>query len=320
MKQLTFLATAAVMLFGAATAADAQTKVRIGDLNWTGPQATAAVIKAIIETRLKGEAEIVQGLSDQAIIAEGMDKGDGSVDVYTELWMPNQQAIWDKYIEGAKSVAHNKPYVGTEKLFVPAYVADRVKSIENLKDPQVAAMFDSDGNGKGEYWPGDAAWKSTKLWQVKFRDYGLAELWEPAVYSDATLKTQLEAAYTAQKPILFYYWTPEWLHAAYKLQALEGEPAPTPDCMSLKLDQDDWLAASKFNCAHADSAVYIAYSKSLETRNPAVAKFLSQIQLDPAVVNQWILKIGRDGQKPQEVAEAWVNDPANAATIDAWVK
>ena len=320
MKSIAHTMIAGLMLLGAATAAKAETKVTIGDLNWTGPQATAAVIKTIIKKRLGGEAEIVAGLSDQAIIAAGMDKGDGSVDVYTELWMPNQQSIWDKYIDGAKTIAHNKPYAGTEKLFVPAYMADRVKTIEDLRDPQIAALFDSDGNGKGEYWPGDAGWKATKVWQIKFRDYGLSDLWEPIVYSDGTLKTQLKSAYEAQKPILFYYWTPEWIHAAYQLQALEGEPDSTPDCSSLKLDQEDWLAASKFNCAHPDSAVYVAYSKSLEKRNPAAAKFLSQIQLDPAVVNQWILSIGRDGLSPQEVAEAWVDDPANAAMIDAWVK
>ena len=33
-------------------------------------------------------------------------------------------------------------------------------------------MFDKDGNGKGEYWAGDAGWKSTRMWQVKFKSYG----------------------------------------------------------------------------------------------------------------------------------------------------
>lgn len=46
----------------------------------------------------------------------------------------------------------------------------------------------------------------------------------------------------------------------------------------------------------------MAYSKSLETRNPPVAKFLSRITLEPAVVNQWILEIGRDKKDPRAVA------------------
>ncbi len=294
----------------------AQEKVRISDLNWNGAKAIGYVIKAVIEGPLGGEAEVVKGLSDQAIVAEGMDKGDGSVDVYTDMWMPNQQAIWDRYIVEAKSVAHNSPYKGTQGMFIPAYMSDQISSMQDLKKPEIAAMFDKDNNGKGEYWAGDASWKSTKMWQVKFKDYGLTDLWEPEIVSDATFKAQLKAAYAEEKPILFYYWTPEWLHAAYDLVSLD-EPAHTEGCVDLKLDEEDWLEASTFNCKHADAEIFVAHSRSLESRNPAAAKFLSQIQLDPAVVNDWILRIGRDGEDPQDVAEEWVAD--NMDTVNSWI-
>ncbi|MGI9424750.1 MAG: glycine betaine ABC transporter substrate-binding protein, partial [Hyphomicrobiaceae bacterium] len=230
--------------------------------------------------------------------------------------MPNQQALWDKFIKEAKTVDHNTPYKGTQGMFVPHYLADKIKSFNDLKKPEIAAMFDKDGDGKGEYWAGDASWKSTKMWQVKFKDYGLNELWEPEIVSDATFKAQLKASYATEKPILFYYWTPEWIHAAYKISTLD-EPARTEGCMALKLDQEDWLDASKFKCKHADASIYVAFSKSLEKRNPKAAKFLKQIKLDPAVVNGWILQIGRDKLDPQDVAESWVKE--NKATVDKWI-
>ncbi len=315
MKYLKVLAAAAAT-FCLVTAAQAQEKVMISDLNWTGATAIAHVIKAVIEGPLGFEAGIIDGLSDQAIIAEGMDKGDGSVDVYTDMWMPNQQAIWDKYIVEAQSVGHNEPYLGTQSAFVPAYMTDKVKSFSDLANPEIAAMFDKDGNGLGEYWAGDAGWQSTKMWQVKFKSYGLTELWEPEIVSDSTFKAQLQSAYTTEQPILFYYWTPEWLHAAYDIVPL-AEPDRTEGCMDLKLDQEDWLEASTFGCKHEDALVYVAYSKSLDQRNPAAAKFLSQIKLDPAVVNGWILKIGRDSEDPQDVAEAWVAE--NMETVNSWI-
>ncbi|MEM7302630.1 MAG: glycine betaine ABC transporter substrate-binding protein [Pseudomonadota bacterium] len=295
-------------------AADA--KVTIGDLTWTGAKAIGHVIKAVIEGPLGGEAEIVSGLSDGTVIAAGMDKGDGSADVYTDLWMPNRQGIWDKYIVEAKSVGHNKPYLGTQMMYVPNYMSD-VNSVEDLKKPEVAARFDKDGNGKGEYWAGDAGWKSTKMWQVKFKDYGLSELWEPEIVPDATFKAQLKTAIAQEKPILFYYWTPEWVHAAYDIKPIK-EPSRFDGCEVVKLDQEDWLEASKFACASSDAEIFVAYSKSLEQRNPAAAKFLSQIKLDPAVVNQWILEIGRDKKDPQDVAEEWVK--ANMDTVNGWIK
>ncbi|MEM6305158.1 MAG: glycine betaine ABC transporter substrate-binding protein [Pseudomonadota bacterium] len=311
------LAASTALALVATTAVHAQQKVAISDLNWTGAKAIAHVIKAVIEGPLGSEAEIIEGLSDQAIIGAGMDKGDGSADVWTDMWMPNQQGPWDKYIEDAGTVAHNQPYKGGQGMFVPAYMSDMITSFEDLQDPAVAAKFDKDGNGKGEYWAGDASWKSTKIWQVKMKDYGLSELWEPEIISDATFKAQLKSAYGNQDPILFYYWSPEWIHAAYELQPL-SEPAHTEGCMDLQLDREDWLEASKAACQTPDAEIFVAYSKSLEERNPAAAKFLSQIKLDPDVVNGWILEIGRDERDPQDVAEEWI--AANMDTVNEWIK
>ena len=306
------------MLLGSASAAvAADEKVTISDLTWTGARAIGYVIQAVINGPLGSEAEIVSGLSDGSVIAAGMDKGDGSADVYTDLWMPNRQAIWDKYVDGAQSVGHNKPYLGTQQMYVPTYMADEVSSVEDLMKPEVAAMFDKDGNGKGEYWAGDAGWKSTRMWQVKFKSYGLSDLWEAEILPDATFKGQLKAAINREQPILFYYWTPEWVHAAYDITPIE-EPARTEGCENINLDQEDWLEASEFSCVSTDAEIYVAYSKSLETRNPPVAKFLSQIELDPAVVNQWILQIGRDKMDPLDVAEEWVNN--NMDTVNAWIQ
>ncbi len=312
----TLLAGAAISIASSTGSLAADATVTIGDLTWTGATAIGHVIKAVIDGPLQSEANIVEGLSDGSVIAAGMDKGDGSADVYTDLWMPNRQGIWDKYVDGAQSVGHNVPYPGTQKMYVPTYMADRVSSVEDLMDPEIAAMFDKDGNGKGEYWAGDAGWKSTRMWQVKFKSYGLSELWEAEILPDATFKAQLKASIQREQPILFYYWTPEWVHAAYDITPL-AEPARTEGCEDMDLDQEDWLEASHFNCASTDAAIYVAYSKSLETRNPPVAKFLSQIELDPDVVNQWILQIGRDKMDPRDVAEEWVAN--NMDIVDTWI-
>ena len=91
----TWLASAAALVLSTG-AVNAQEKVAISDLSWTGAKAIGHVLAAVINGPLDSEAEVIDGMSQQAIIAEGMDKGDGSVDVYTDMWMPNQQAIWDK--------------------------------------------------------------------------------------------------------------------------------------------------------------------------------------------------------------------------------
>ena len=309
--------TAAVSAFAlTASAVAAQEKITFSDLSWNGAQAIGHVLSAIVEQEMGGDAEIVSGMNQAAVIFAGMDKGDGSIDVFTDLWMPNQQALWDEYIEGNETVATNSPYKGTSNIYVPTYMTDKVSSIEDLKNPEIAAMFDTDGNGKGEYWAGDVTWASTKRWQIKFKSYGLDGLWEPNIVSADTFKAGLEAAYTAEKPQLFYYWTPEAIHVKYDLTVVE-EPARTDGCEDVDLDAEDWLEVSSFNCVIASNDIFVAYSKSLEERNPAVATMLSNVQFTGDEINGWIVEMFENKRDPREVAEDWIAD--NKETVQSWI-
>ena len=307
------VAGAMVVSAGGATG---QEKVAVASMGWPAAQVIAHVIKTVIENHLGSEAEIIEGVS-AAVGTASLDKGDGSIDVMPDLWLPNQQDYWDQYVVEQKSIGHNIPYPTTQATFLPRYMTDRVQSFDDLARPEIAALFDKDGNGKGEHWVGEAAWGSTKLEQIRFQSYGLTDLWEPGIYSNAAFKAELQAAFAAREPILFYYWTPEWVPAFYDVVPLE-EPDRTEGCQDLKLEQEDWLEASTFACQYAPAEAYVVHSKSLEQRNPVAAKFLSQIKLDPDVINEWILKIGRDNAAPQDVAEAWIE--ANPDTVKEWIR
>ncbi|MEM9970270.1 MAG: glycine betaine ABC transporter substrate-binding protein [Pseudomonadota bacterium] len=311
------LALAASLVALTAGTASAQEKIAISDLNWNGAKAIANVLKAVINGPMGSEADIVQGMNQAAVIMEGMDKGDGSVDIYTDLWMPNQQALWDEYVDVRGSVATNQPYAGTSNIYVPTYMAEKgITSIEDLNDPEVAAMFDTDGNGKGEYWAGDVTWASTKRWQIKFKSYGLDGLWEPNIVSADTFKAGLEAAYSSSQPQLFYYWTPEAIHVKYDLTALE-EPARFDGCEDVDLDAENWLEVSTFECVIASNEIFVGYSKSLEERNPAVAQMLSNVQFTGDEINEWIVEMFENKRDPQIVAEEWIED--NMDVVNGWI-
>ncbi len=68
---------------------------------------------------------------------------------------------------------------------------------------------------------------------------------------------------------------------------------------------------------HNPAEVWIGHSRSLEDRNPAVARMLTNITLSPETINEWALKIGRDKENPVEVAEAWVSE--NMDIVDKWI-
>lgn len=312
----TLTKAAAIALLATTGMAQAQEKVMLPDLSWNGAKAIGHVLKAIITGPMGGEAEIVSGMNQQPVIYAGMDKGDGSIDVHTDMWMPNWQSAWDEYIVDKATVDHNTPYQGTSNLYVPSYMTDKVSSIEDLKNPEIAAMFDTDGDGLGEYWPGDVTWASTKRWQIKFKSYGLDALWEPNIVSADTFKAGLAAAYASSKPQLFYHWTPEALHVQYDLTAIE-EPERFEGCEDVDLDAENWLEVSEFECVIAPNDVFVAFSKSLYDRNPPVANMLKNVQFNGDEINGWIVEMFENKRDPQEVAEEWIAD--NMDIVNGWI-
>jgi len=234
------------------------------------------------------------------VIVSAMNKGDGGIDVHPDFWMPNQAGLWNQYIapDSRETVLVNRsPYHGAQGLFIPQYVQDQygVKAVTNLSNPEIAKLFDSDGNGKGEFWAGAPGWASTNVEKVKARSYGYGQFFEPIEVPVAVFQANLKTAYSRKKPILFYSWTPEWIHTKYDLVRLEeppfdgfameskkDDPLYNHDgCWKMYQPKDDldWYEKSRITCAWPDASVYIAYSQSLTTRTPKVAQFFNQVVL-----------------------------------------
>ncbi|ETX00398.1 ABC transporter substrate-binding protein [Candidatus Entotheonella palauensis] len=324
----------ALAIFSPVSSANANEPIALGQRDWDGSRAITYVLKDIIETRLGYPTRIVES-NDAEIFAE-MHRGNGRIDVLTDLWMPNQADQWAKYIDEHQSVAVNEqPYSGHQGLFIPGYIQDKyqIRSVHDLANPDIAKLFDSDGDGKGEYWPGALGWSSTHIEQVKAKSYGYAPYFTPYIAPDRMFKAKLKADYASEQGILFYYWTPEWIHAAYDLRRLEepsfdgfamaskkGAPRYKADgCWNMILPREstDWLNQSRVTCAWPDAKVYVAFSVSLIKRAPKVARFLKQVAFDADTVNEWIWQIGKQGREPAVVASEWVK--AHPDIVKIWL-
>jgi len=111
-----FLHTAAVGALLASSAASAQESVTVAEPSWNGARAIAHVVTAIINGPMESEAEGLKGMNRQPVIFAGMDKGDGSVDVHPDMWMPNWQSAWDEYIVDKQTVDHNRCHEARRRL------------------------------------------------------------------------------------------------------------------------------------------------------------------------------------------------------------
>ena len=138
--------------------------VKIGVPTWTGAQAIAHVLGAVVEHRIGGEVEFIPG--NNATIFQAMDQGKGDIDVHPDVWLPNQESFTKKYVDEAGTVAlSEKPYEGKQSFCVTREFSEKngVTSIFDLARPEVASLMDSDGNGKGEIWIGAPGWASANV-------------------------------------------------------------------------------------------------------------------------------------------------------------
>ena len=312
-------------------------RVVIGELTWDGGLVIAHVLKSVLETRLGAEVELI--LADQPVIARAMDKGDGGIDVHPDFWMPNQAGMWNQYIApGSREtvLVNRTPYHGAQGLFIPRYVQEQygVKAVTDLSNPEISKLFDSDGNGKGEFWAGAPGWASTNVEKVKARSYGYGQFFEPIEVPVAVFQANLKTAYSRKKPILFYSWTPEWIHTKYDLVRLKEppfngfameskmeDPLYDPDgCWKMyqPKDDNDWYEKSSITCAWPEASVFMAYSKSLTKRVPKIAQFFNQVVLSSDMVGEWIFQVAVKKREPAEIARTWVvNHPK---IVNEWVK
>jgi len=332
---LTALTAASILCL--AGAAQAKDKVVIGELDWPGSRAIEQVLNQVMTKYLDADVQTIAAA--QEALYEALDKGDGSVDVVADMWTDHLPEQMKNYVlPGGRQtiILNNTPYLGTEGIFVPAYVKDMgVTKLEDLAKPDLAKLFDSDGNGKGEMWAGAVGWESTNHTEVRGKSYGFDKTMEYTTVDQAVFLAQLKDAYEQKKPIAFYYWTPEWIFAAYDLVELEQPPFDGYTMDSAKgterykadgcytfyqpAERNDWFDASSIKCGQPPTRVNIAHSKALAERAPKISQFLKQVKLDANVVNQWILAMEVDGRDVKDVAAEWIE--ANRAMIEAeWLK
>jgi len=301
------------------TAAFAAEKVNIGTPAWTGAQAIAALLQAVVVERIGGEANLVPG--NNATIFQGMDQGKGDIDVHPDVWLPNQESFTKKYVDGTKTVTLSRnAYEGNQGFCVSQRFA-REHSITDIADlgrPDVAKKMDSDGNGKGEMWIGAPGWASANVNEVKVRDYDLLSFIEPIRAEESVKTARVKDAIAKNEGYAFYCYKP---HAIWYMFDIAMLTEPTYDPKKYNMvqpsDSPDWYQESKVETKDALKSVQIAWSKSLRERSPAIVEFFERFALTADDVSGFAYEISGKGRKAAEVASEWIAN--NPERVDGWL-
>jgi len=249
-----------------------------------------------------------------------MDRGEA--DVHPEVWLPNLEGLVNTYA-GERGTVRLAPSGVTARQGLcttrETVAATGLRRVSDLTDPQTAARFDTDGDGKGEMWIGNASWSSTRVERVRARSYGYDETMMLVTAPEDMAMASVAAAVATGSPIVFYCYAPHYLFRLHDIVQLD-EPEHDPDTWRIVQPEQDraWLAVSRARSAWEPSNFHVAYATEFARYNPDLAAFLDRISLteDDAEAMSYAVLVER--KAPEDVAAAFVED--NSERIEEWVK
>lgn len=310
------LALCCVAATSACSSAALAADVVIGVPNWPSVQATAHVLKVALEDKLGLEVELRDG-SNTAVF-KAMDAG--SIHVHPEAWLPNLNHLKRQFVDGKKTIKmHPSGAVGTQAMCVTKATAERtgITELKELRKPEMAKNFDSDGDGQGEVWIGAQGWGSTPIERVRARSYGYDKTMTLKVMEEAVALGDVDTAVKEDKNIVFFCYTPHHMFAAHDLVVLKEPaydakqwvivpPSPTPG----------WLEKSSAGVAWDKATLNVSYAVSLEAAQPEAAAMLAKVSLDTETLTAMTYALAVEKQKPAEFAAKWVEE--NKETVESW--
>ena len=235
-------------------------------------------------------------------------------------WAPLHETMYSKV--GGDEVFYRKGnYVEgcAQGYLIDKKTADQygIKYINDLKDPQIAQLFDHDGDGKADLAGCNPGWGCEKVIEHQLDEYGLRGSIEHNQGQYSAIISETMTNYKLGKPILYYTWTPYWVSGILKpgkdTTWLQVKYSAHPVTKSTRLANG---ADYGFNV----NSMRIVANKSVAEKHPDVATLFSIMSLsvnDVSAQNQ-LIKEGQGSQADiKRHVDSWIK--ANQKTFDGWI-
>ncbi|MGK7940688.1 MAG: glycine betaine/L-proline ABC transporter substrate-binding protein ProX [Crocosphaera sp.] len=199
----------------------------------------------------------------------------------------------------------------------------KITNLEQLKDPNIAKLFDSDGNGKANLTGCNPGWGCELVIEHHLDAYGLRDTVEHDQGNYDTLLAATIARQRQDKPVFYYVYTPHWssivLEVGKDATWLEVPFTSLPKELAKVTEQDTSVEGKNLGFA-IDQIRIIANKKFLAT-NPAAKRLFELIQIPIEDVNaqQKLVQEGESSAKEiRSHAQQWVEK--NQELFDGWVE
>jgi glycine betaine/proline transport system substrate-binding protein len=248
--------------------------------------------------------------------------GQGDADFCTQSWTPLMNTFYDaaggdKTMERVGSIVTG----AAQGYLIDKATADahNITNISQLKDPSLAALFDSDGDGKANLTGCNPGWGCERVIEHQLDAYALRDTVHHDQGEYQALIADVIARYQSKKPVLYYTWTPLWVG---------GVLVPGKDVTWLEVPFSSLPDDPNANTKGPDGKdhgfglndITIIVNKDFAAKNPAAVTFLRQVRIPLDDVNAENLLMQNGEKSIDDIwrhADKWIAD--HQSEFDGWV-
>ncbi|AFZ50406.1 glycine betaine/L-proline ABC transporter substrate-binding protein ProX [Dactylococcopsis salina] len=203
---------------------------------------------------------------------------------------------------------------------------NNITNLEDLKDPEIAKVFDTDGNGKANLTGCNPGWGCELVIEHHLDEYGLRDTVEHDQGQYFALMADTITRHEQGEPILYYTWTPLWvggvLQAGKDVNWLEVPYTSLPEAQG-EVSEETTTAninGEDVNLGFAVDQMRILANQQFVDEHAAAAKLFEVIQVSRPDISAQNQKMRNGEDSPEDImshAEAWVEE--NRDQFDQWV-
>lgn len=195
--------------------------------------------------------------------------------------------------------------------------AHNIDSIDDLKNPKLAKLFDATGDGKADLTGCQPGWGCEKVINYQLPKFGLTDTVNHVQGSYAAIIADTIQRYKAGQSILYYTWTPYWV---------SGILVPGTDVVWLEVPYSahpqglDTKLPNGKNFGFSVNSQRIVANRVFAEANPAAAKLfeLAKLNINDVSAENKLISDGENTVTDIERhADNWI--AKNRAVFDEWL-
>lgn len=257
--------------------------------------------------------------------------GQGDIDLWVDGWFPLHDTYKPSFEQGAEEVGYVAKAGALQGYLVDKKTADKYKitSLDDLKKPEIAKLFDNDGDGKADLVACPPGWGCETAIAHHLDVFGLNDVVTPIKAAYSASMADALGRMKEGKSIIFYTWTPNWTVGVLKPgrdvvwiqvpdKAAAGKELSDEDKIEAK--DVEGCVANPCRMGFAPNDIRPVVNKEFLKANPAVKELLMEISIPLPDIYAQNAKMNDGENKQPDIerhAQEWIK--AHQAEWDKWI-